>query len=524
MSCQLGNRLLTRVRARWNSSASSANIIRNPLSRAKVNSPYLSERLTPDDLNQNAVRAEYAVRGPIPTYAGELERKLKNHPKSLPFDNIIYSNIGNPQQLGQKPLTFARQVLSLLEFPNLLDKKDMLIKENFFASDAIERATTLLNEIGSVGAYSHSQGIPYVRQTVARFIQERDGGEVAYPDDIFLTSGASAGVRNIFSILCNGPQTGILIPIPQYPLYTATITLQNATTLPYYLSEDKDWSSNVEEIEKCVVDAIKEGIKPTCLVVINPGNPTGNVLSIEAIQNIFTIASKYGLVVFADEVYQENVFEGQKFHSMKKVLRSLQRTIPNQFDNIQLASFHSTSKGLLGECGHRGGYVELIGFTPTVKQVMLKIASISLCPSVVGQVLVDLMCDPPKPGSESYALDQHERKIIKKNHATRAHRLYEMFNSLEGVSCRKPQGAMYMFPRLQFPFNAIKEAQHRDKNPDEFYCMELLKHTGICTVPGSGFGQEPGTYHLRTTFLASGSDWIKRWEEFHQKFHEKYRE
>lgn len=189
----------------------------------------------------------------------------------------------------------------------------------------------------------------------------------------------------LLSILCKGPETGVLIPIPQYPLYTASLALNNSHALPYYLDEKSGWSTNPKEIEEVVLAAKDKKIRPSVLVVINPGNPTGAVLSEKSIEHIFEIAAKYGIVVIADEVYQENVFNEVKFHSMKKVLRNLQKKHPGVYDMVQLASLHSTSKGVSGECGQRGGYMELTGFTHEVRSVILKLASISLCPVVTGQ-------------------------------------------------------------------------------------------------------------------------------------------
>lgn len=134
------------------------------------------------------------------------------------------------------------------------------------------------------------------------------------------------------------------------------------------------------------------------------------------------------------------------------------------------------------------------------------------------------MVSPPKKGDESFEQDQAERKHIKSELHTRAMQLYKNFNTLEGIECQKPQGAMYLFPRLDLPFKAVQKAQHLEMSPDEFYCKSLLEATGICTVPGSGFGQEPGTYHLRTTFLAPGTEWIEKWKIFHQDFYNTYRD
>lgn len=494
--------------------------IRRSTSKAKFDF-IPSEQLQLCDVNDCVKRAKYAVRGAIPMRAEELQQQLDQNPDSLPFSKIINANIGNPQQLKQKPLSFYRQVLSLLQYPEILESNSLDPK--IYKPDAVKRTRRLLKDIGgSVGAYSGSQGVYGIRKTVANFITRRDNGELAYPEDIFLTAGASAAVSYLLSIFCKGPQTGVLIPIPQYPLYTATLALNNSHSLPYYLDESKGWATNTKDIENIVEDSIAKNIKPSVLVVINPGNPTGAVLSEEQISEIFTIAAKYGIVVIADEVYQENVFGDRKFHSMKKVLRNLQREHPGIFDDVQLASLHSTSKGVSGECGQRGGYMELIGFHHDVKQVILKLASISLCPVVTGQALVDLMVEPPQKGDESYEIDQNERRSIHTELHKRAMNLWETFNKLDGIECQKPQGAMYLFPRLNLPYKAVQKALHLEMTPDEFYCKELLEATGICTVPGSGFGQKPGTYHLRTTFLAPGSEWNESWERFHKQFMEKY--
>ncbi|KAL6945334.1 alanine transaminase [Hanseniaspora vineae] len=474
------------------------------------------------DINPNVIEAKYAVRGPIPARASELSEQLKKDPGSLPFDKVINSNIGNPQQLGQKPLTFYRQVLSLLQNPELLKSSPQV-----FAPDALERAQKMLKDIGlSVGSYSSSQGIEGFRKSVAKFISERDGDSEdskANPQDIFLTGGASSAVGYILQILCKGQTSGVLIPIPQYPLYTASLALNNSHALPYYLKEEEGWSLDPEELEQVIHRAKQKGVVPNCLVVINPGNPTGAVLSVETMQKIVEIAAKYGIVLISDEVYQENVFKGN-FVSMRKVLKDLQKESPELYGNVQLASLHSTSKGVSGECGQRGGYMELLGFSDEIRAIFLKLASISLCPVVTGQALVDLMVQPPKKGDPSYELDRKERSTILNALQKRSEKLYETFSKLEGISCQKPEGAMYLFPQIDIPLKAQSEAAEIGLTPDEFYCKELLEHTGICTVPGSGFGQVPGTFHLRTTFLAPGTEWITSWEKFHKEFYDKYRD
>jgi aspartate/methionine/tyrosine aminotransferase len=153
-------------------------------------------------VNRKIVDFQYAVRGAQSIRADELKQELEAN-KLLPFKSIISCNIGNPQQLGQEPITFYRQVTALIEYPPLMESK-------LFPPDAISRAKELLKAMGgSCGAYSNSQGVPLVRERIAKFIEERDG----YPanqKDIFLTAGASPGVQTIMNTLISGQNCGVL--------------------------------------------------------------------------------------------------------------------------------------------------------------------------------------------------------------------------------------------------------------------------------------------------------------------------
>ena len=227
-----------------------------------------------------------------------------------------------------------------------------------------------------------------------------------------------------FSLL--RPPSGIMIPIPQYPIYSALIDLLGGRKVGYYLDEEAGWDLNVAELERALADARAEGTRVAAFVLINPGNPTGQVLSARAVRDITAFCAKHGLVLLADEVYQENVYnEGAEFVSCKKAAadagllevrraslsgshwthapvsyaikkRLLWCFVPNidlrpnlivepsllysaQSDALELVSFHSTSKGLYGECGRRGGYMELSGIDGKVKAHLYKKASASLC-------------------------------------------------------------------------------------------------------------------------------------------------
>lgn len=471
-------------------------------------------------MNQAVVGAAYAVRGELVMKADQYQRILADPAQrdTLPFKEIIYCNIGNPQQLHQKPITFFRQVLSCMEYPALIDHP---AASQIYPQDVLQRAKHLLaNFSGGTGAYSHSKGERIVREHVAAFLHKRDG-YAADPEDIYLSDGASGSVSKALNILIHSKKDGVMIPIPQYPLYSATIPLLGGTQLNYYLDEENSWGLKVSELDSLVEDAHEKHVNPRALVIINPGNPTGQCLAESNMQEVIDFCRRRGIVLLADEVYQTNAYT-KPWMSFKKVLRDM----GPKYKDVELISFHSVSKGVIGECGHRGGFMELVGIDEEVKQQFYKLASISLCPNLPGQVVVDLMVRPPVAGEPSYDLYHKETTDIFESLKRRALRLTEAFNQLEGVTCNEAEGAMYLFPQVRLPAKAVQEALKHKKTPDSFYCLALLDQTGICVVPGSGFGQKDGTYHFRTTFLPP-EDKIdavaKSIGKFHHEFMQKYR-
>lgn len=408
-----------------------------------------------NNINQNVRSAQYAVRGELATRSETYRARLKKNPPtppgdkdSLPFSEVISANIGNPQQLDQKPITFFRQVLSILEYPPLLDNEAALKSSFGYKQDVIDRARWLLSEVKSVGAYSQSQGVPGIRESVARYIERRDG----YPSDagdVFLSAGASSGVNTLMNVICATPETGILVPIPQYPLYTATLSVLNARCVPYYLDESQAWGTDIESIREAYKKAKDEGTDVRAIVVINPGNPTGASLSAQDVRSVLEFAAEEKLVVLGDEVYQTNVFIAE-FTSFKKGLRDLQKEVPGKYDNVELASLNSISKGMVGECGHRGGYFELVGFDPEVAAQVYKFVSIMLCAPVIGQCLVEMQVNPPKEGDESWPLYKEEYESIAEGLKGGARALFEAFGKMEGVECQEPQVCGFSFSYLFF--------------------------------------------------------------------------
>ena len=189
-----------------------------------------------------------------------MQKQLVEKPGSLPFDEVILCNIGNPQSVGQKPFTFFRQVLAGCMYPDILESGSM-------PEDVVARTRKILGGMaGGVGAYSGSKGVDSIRDSVADYILARDGGERADIENIFLTSGASEGIKTIMQLATRSSKDGILIPTPQYPLYSATLTAIDAAPIGYSLIEKTGWKLDPAEIRSLCADARKKGIVPRALV------------------------------------------------------------------------------------------------------------------------------------------------------------------------------------------------------------------------------------------------------------------
>ena len=447
------------------------------------------------NINQRVLAAQYAVRGELVIIADKMQREISSG-KRTDLKKIVFCNIGNPQAVGQKPLTFIRQVLSLVEYPELLHNPNI---SSIYPPDAIERANKYMEDSKfGVGAYSNSQGFDFVLKDIADFIERRDGYK-ANPKNIFLSNGASEGIQMFLNTIIRNEIDGVMLPIPQYPLYSALLSLLGGKRVDYYLDENKGWGLCMEELENSLMAARKDGTNVRAIVVINPGNPTGQCLEVENMKEIIKFCHKQDIILIADEVYQENIYvEGKKFTSFRKVLYDM----GDEYKDVQLFSCHSVSKGFLGECGQRGGYFELINFDEDVRDQIYKYASTRLCPNTIGQIVISIMTRPPKEGEPSYELYQKERNYILTELKERSILLTEELNKIPGIHCERPQGAMYIFPNVTLPPKFIEEAKKMGKQPDFLWAKHILEGAGVCVVPGSGFGQKPGTYHFRTTFLS----------------------
>ncbi|KAL7720829.1 Alanine aminotransferase [Entamoeba marina] len=461
-------------------------------------------------INPNVIATEYAVRGRLVLEANDIEKEIRetSNGKTInpyPFDEVVYCNIGNPQKFNQRPLTYIRQVLSLVEFPDLLETH-----ADWFPADIVNHAKYIIKSIGvkgTTGAYTHSMGVSNFRKSIKEFIERRDD-VAANVEDIFITDGASSGIKLILNMLISNSSTGVMIPIPQYPLYSATITQLGGVQVPYYLNEENNWSTDLKSVKEQYDKAVSKGITVKAFVCINPGNPTGQVLTVDNMKEIIEFCYENNICLLADEVYQENIYGDVPFNSFRKVLYSMDEKIKN---GVELISFFSVSKGYYGECGKRGGYFQLENINSFARSQMYKMVSVNLCSNVVGQEVVELVCNPPKEGDDSYELYLKEKTTILDSLKRKASVLQKALSECEGVSCNDAMGSMYLFPQITLPQKFIEECASIEEQPDEMY-LDLDKKTG--------------TYHYRIAILPPEEQIesvSKQIQNFHKEFLQSYK-
>uniref|UniRef100_UPI0037E7C42C alanine aminotransferase 2-like n=1 Tax=Semicossyphus pulcher TaxID=241346 RepID=UPI0037E7C42C len=441
----------------------------------------------------------------------ELRRGVKR-----PYKEVINVAMGDMHMSGLKPLTFVRQVLAACLYPQLMNSNKLPL-------DVRQRAQRLLGECagGSVGSYTQTPGIPEIVNGVSEFITRRDGGVPSSPENIYISPGSQWSLMNIFKVLLNreaSPRSGVLSPVPSHCTTTSSIISLGGVTVPYYLSEEQGWQLQVEELHRALESA-KGVCNPVALYVINPGNPSGHVQSRKSMQDVIRFVSEKRLFLLADEVYQDLIYgEQTEFVSYKKVLAEMG---PPLSDTVELASFHSASKGFMGECGLRGGYVELVNLDPAVMKYISTLFSTDSCAPVLGQMALDLMINPPQPGDPSFPLYNKEVEYIRTTVVHNVKRVAEVLNSLPGFCCQPVEGGSFAFPRLFLPPKAIQKAEEAELQPDTFYCLRLLEEAGVLLLPGCEYEQKKGTHHIRfciTSPQETMEEVLTRISSFHTQF------
>ncbi len=342
-----------------------------------------------------------------------------------------------------------------------------------FGFDAPEEVQQdMIRNLPNSAGYSDSKGIFAARKAVMHETQKQ-GIKGVTLDDIYLGNGASELISMATNaLLDNGDE--LLLPAPDYPLWTAATSLSGGTPVHYVCDEANGWMPNLADIRSKVTPRTKG------IVVINPNNPTGALYSRELLQGIVEIAREHGLVIFADEVYDKVLYDG----AVHTPLASLSA-------DVLTLTFNSLSKAYRS-CGYRAGWMVVSGDKKLAKDYiegLNMLSNMRLCANVPGQWAVqtalggyqsinDLICEGGRL--------RQQRDLA-----------YELINAIPGVSCVKPQGALYMFPRLDPEIYPIKDDQ-------EFF-LEVLQETKVMLVQGTGFNW-PHPDHFRIVFLPHEAD------------------
>lgn len=333
--------------------------------------------------------------------------------------------------------------------------------------------------------YAPSSGI---KEAVEAVEKEAERKGITNIHDIFITTGASEAIELAVTALANQGEN-ILTPTPGYPLYTAVASKLQAFENPYYLNEENGWQPDIEDIKSKINEKTKG------IIIINPNNPTSSNCEYETLKQLVDLAMENNLVIFADEIYDKLLFDGKKHISLASIN-----------PDASVVTFGGLSKNYMVP-GFRIGWGVVSGQLPVMKDYI----------EAINKMLrARLSANHPEQYGIKPALEgdqSHLTVALEKLHRRRDMTV-EMMNSIDGISCVKPEGAFYAFPKLEL----------KNQN-DNHFVAELIKETGVVTVPGTGFGQVPGTNHMRVVFLPQEEVLEKAYRsivDFYQKYVETY--
>jgi alanine-synthesizing transaminase len=340
----------------------------------------------------------------------------------------------------------------------------------FDTPDEVRR--DVIVNLPQASGYSDSKGLFAARKAIMQYTQEKGIAGVGL-DDIFIGNGVSELiVMAMQGLLDDGDE--VLVPAPDYPLWTAAVSLAGGRARHYHCDEASGWLPDLADIRA------KVGAKTRAIVVINPNNPTGALYPPEVLRGIVEIASEHQLIVLADEIYDKTLYDGATHTSIASLA-----------DDVLFLTFNGLSKNYRA-CGYRSGWMVLSGEKRHAKDYVegLNIlASMRLCANVPGQFAIQTALggyqsidDLVAPGGRL----ARQRDLA-----------YERVTAIPGVSCVKPKAALYLFPRL--------DPRHYPIADDQQFVLELLQEEKVLVVQGSGFNW-PKPDHLRLVFLPNSDD------------------
>jgi alanine-synthesizing transaminase len=373
----------------------------------------------------------YDIRGPVLQRAREMEDE--GH-------RIIKLNIGNPASFG-------------FEAPE-------------------EIVQDVIRNLPDASGYSDSKGLFAARKAVMHATQAKNISGVQI-DDIIIGNGVSELiVLAMNALLNNGDQ--ILVPAPDYPLWTAAVSLSGGTPRHYLCDEASGWMPDLKDIENKIT-ANTRGI-----VVINPNNPTGALYPTEILQGIINIARHHGLIIFADEIYDKVLYDGNTHISIASLA-----------DDVPVVTFNGLSKNYRS-CGYRAGWLVVSGDKKRAADYiegLNMLASMRLCANVPGQFAIQTALGGYQSINDLVA---PTGRLYKQRDLA-----YELLTAMPGVTCVKPKAALYLFPRLDPKIYPIKD--------DQQFILDLLLQEKVLLVQGSGFNwAQPD--HFRVVFLPNADD------------------
>ncbi len=330
----------------------------------------------------------------------------------------------------------------------------------------------MIRNLPNSAGYSDSKGIFAARKAVMHYTQQQAIKGVTL-DDIYLGNGASELIVMATNALLNDGDE-LLLPAPDYPLWTAAVSLSGGTPVHYVCDESNGWMPDIDDIRSRITPRTKG------IVVINPNNPTGALYSDALLKSIVELARTHGLVLFADEVYDKVLYDGVQHTA-----------IASLSDDVLTLTFNSLSKSYRS-CGYRAGWMVVSGDKKPARDYiegLNMLSNMRLCANVPGQWAIQTALggyqsinDLVGPGGRL----RRQRDLA-----------YELITAIPGVSCVKPSAALYMFPRLDPKIYPIED--------DQQFILELLQETKVMLVQGTGFNWAAPD-HFRIVFLPHEDD------------------
>jgi alanine-synthesizing transaminase len=387
---------------------------------------------------------------------------LKTVHKSTKLANVLYDIRGPIMDAARQMEEEGHKVIKL-NIGNLA----------VFGFDAPEEIQQdMIRNLPNSAGYSDSKGIFAARKAVMHYTQQQ-GIKGVTLDDVYLGNGASELIAMATNALLNEGDE-LLLPSPDYPLWTASAALSGGTPVHYMCDESNGWMPDLDDIRRKITPATKG------IVVINPNNPTGALYSDELLKAIVALAREHGLVIFADEVYDKVLYDGVKHTA-----------IASLSEDVLTLTFNSLSKSYRS-CGYRAGWLVVSGDKKAASDYiegLTMLSNMRLCANVPGQWAIQTALG----GYQSI------NELIQPGGRLRRQRdlAYELITAIPGVTCAKPQAALYMFPRLDPKIYPIQD--------DRQFFLELLQETRVMLVQGTGFNW-PQPDHFRIVFLPHEDD------------------